>query len=123
MCLFAEISNLPQCHLRLATPKHAQVLVGYFRDHKHTQSQGLDDIGALTDAELGSITTELVVGKREELYWQKVPEKIRKQAVQKVVDVMQRNGASINGKNNITGTPDLDGNEEGEMKRKKRRKH
>ena len=113
----------PQCHLRLATPKDAQVLVSYFRDHKRTQSQGLDDIGAPTDTERGSITTELVVGKREELYWQKVPEKIRKQAVQKVLDLMQQDGAWINGRNDITGTPDVDGNEEGETKRRKRRKH
>lgn len=30
---------------------------------------------------------EIVQGKREELYWDKVPEKVRKQAVQKAVDV------------------------------------
>ena len=57
------------------------------------------------------------------LYWQKVPEKIRKQAVQKVLDVTQRDGASSSGKDDITDRPDLDWNEDGEMKRRKRRKH
>jgi hypothetical protein len=36
---------------------------------------------------------EIVQGKREELYWDKVPEKVRKQAVQKVVNTqVQMNG-------------------------------
>lgn len=32
---------------------------------------------------------ELVTGKREELYWQKVPEKVRRQAVQKALNTTQ----------------------------------
>jgi hypothetical protein len=31
---------------------------------------------------------ELVLGKREEVYWEKVPEKIRKQAVDKALKLM-----------------------------------
>jgi len=32
---------------------------------------------------------EIVQGKREELYWDKVPEKVRKQAVQRAVGAQQ----------------------------------
>lgn len=49
---------------------------------------GLDDIGAISDTE-NAIAMEFVQGKREEFYWDKVPEKVRKQAVQKAVDAQQ----------------------------------
>jgi ribosomal protein L4 len=32
---------------------------------------------------------EIVQGKREELYWEKVPEKVRRQAVQKAISQIQ----------------------------------
>lgn len=32
---------------------------------------------------------ELVTGKREQLYWEKVPEKVRRQAVQKALASVQ----------------------------------
>jgi hypothetical protein len=38
---------------------------------------------------------ETVQGKREELYWDKVPEKVRKQAVQKVVDIQSNANAEL----------------------------
>ena len=49
---------------------------------------------------LGELTlkhaqVELVVGKHKELYWQKVLEKIRKQAVQKVLDCASINGRTV----------------------------
>jgi hypothetical protein len=51
------------------------------------QSHGLDDTGTntnLDDADFKPITVEIVRGRREQLYWEKVPEKVRRQAVQKV---------------------------------------
>jgi hypothetical protein len=38
---------------------------------------------------------EIVQGKREELYWDKVPEKVRKQAVQKVVNIQSNANAEL----------------------------
>jgi hypothetical protein len=32
-----------------------------------------------------AITTEIIEGKKEEVYWEKVPEKVRRQAVDKAV--------------------------------------
>jgi hypothetical protein len=85
-----------QCFLRLSTPQHAQLLVDHFAKHLHHQSHGLDEAGTRSlDAKEGSITTELVLGKREELYWQKVPEKVRKQAVQKALDIIQRSATTV----------------------------
>lgn len=47
------------------------------------QSHGLDDAGTDLDADSKPITVEIVQGRREQLYWEKVPEKVRRQAVQK----------------------------------------
>ncbi|KAG6882223.1 hypothetical protein C0993_011466 [Termitomyces sp. T159_Od127] len=77
------------CHLRLATPKHAHVLVNHFRFNPTFHSAGLDDIGRPSESEPDGksppVVVELVTGKREQLYWEKVPEKIRRQAVQKAL--------------------------------------
>lgn len=53
-----------------------------------TQDRGLDDTGTPSNAK-NAITLEIVQGKREELYWEMVPEKVRRQAVQKIVDPQQ----------------------------------
>ena len=35
------------------------------------------------------LVIEIVQGKKEELYWEKVPEKVRRQAVQKAINELQ----------------------------------
>jgi ribosomal protein L4 len=57
---------------------------------------------------------ELVVGKREEFYWEKVPEKIRRQAVEKAISLMHPS-TMVNVANEDAG--------ESSDKKRKRRKH
>lgn len=78
-----------QCYLRLASPHHAHTLVNYFSSKQVVQSSGLDDIGSPPTGKQ-HLTMELVQGKKEELYWEKVPEKVRRQAVQKAVSMQQQ---------------------------------
>lgn len=40
---------------------------------------------------------ELVLGKREELYWEKVPEKVRREAVRRAVDLIQGTTVDVEG--------------------------
>jgi xRRM domain len=60
---------------------------------------------------------ELVVGKREEFYWEKVPEKIRRQAVEKAFSLMHPTSTFD------VGNGDADESCTGERRRRKRRKH
>jgi len=80
--------GMTSCHLRLATPVHTHILVDHFTSRRIIQSRGLDGTG--TDADEGgaaaALVVEMVLGKREEVYWEKVPEKVRRQAVQKAVE-------------------------------------
>jgi hypothetical protein len=76
------------------------------------QTSGLDDVG-VTPMDSNPIRVELVVGKREEFYWEKVPEKIRRQAVEKAITLMYTSSSTMNIKNNDT-------NENGERKKRKR---
>jgi hypothetical protein len=80
--------------------------VSYFTTHLTTQERGLDDKGTIVDNESGSkpITVELVQGKREELYWDKVPEKVRKQAVHKAVSTQ----SNTNMASEIGGAREID---------------
>jgi hypothetical protein len=71
-----------QCYVRLSSPTHASHLVSHFTSNPLVQSHALDDTGrpcppSSTDK---PITVELVLGKKEAVYWEKVPEKIRRQA-------------------------------------------
>jgi hypothetical protein len=72
--------------------------VDYFSSHYIIQSNGLDDLGSeVVSREVDSASTskpilpETVLGKREEIYWEKVPEKTRKQAVAKTLKVIYGN--------------------------------
>lgn len=73
-----------QCHLRLVSPQHSQFLVDHFRTRPTIQSAGLDDKGTVPPNSAGAtILLEIVPGKREELYWEKVPAKVRYEALRK----------------------------------------
>ncbi|KAI0072309.1 hypothetical protein K474DRAFT_1678742 [Panus rudis PR-1116 ss-1] len=71
----------------LATPLHTEQLVSYFQNHPTIQTNGLDATGA-PNGNSKPIVVERVEGTREGLYWGKVPEKVRKQAVQKAAAAM-----------------------------------
>ncbi|KAK7038257.1 RRM-3 domain-containing protein [Favolaschia claudopus] len=80
--------GMDSCHLRLATAANAKNLVEHFTNNLTVQATGLDDSGCQSNGKVGSskaVYMELVVGKREELYWEKVPDKICLQAVQKAL--------------------------------------
>lgn len=88
-------SLFPQCYIRFSTPASAEYFVDYFSSHYIIQSHGLDDLGSevvLQEVDSAStskpILPETVLGKREEIYWEKVPEKTRKQAVAKTLKVI-----------------------------------
>jgi hypothetical protein len=49
---------------------------------------GLDSNGS-ESSEVQPIMTEIVLGTREEVYWDKIPEKLRRQAVEKTLGAMQ----------------------------------
>lgn len=79
------MSTLPKCFLRVRSPKEASTLVEHFNTRLLTQLTGLDAEGIVPSTPAKPIVMELVEGKKEELYWEKVPEKSRRQAVQKVL--------------------------------------
>lgn len=81
--------------------------MGYFAENRVCQSQGLADSGTPPDAQHHAVSMELVIGKREELYWEKVPEKVRREAVRRAVDILQSGGVDANA----------------EDRKRKRRKH
>lgn len=83
-------------YLRLGSPYQAQVLVDHFASHLIAQDRGLDDSGNTFPANKSAsvITIEIVQGKREELYWDNVLEKVRRQAVQKAVGAQLQSNAN-----------------------------
>ena len=62
-----------------------EAVVAHFAERPMAQAQGLDDTGCPPTAERRAIVVETVTGEREELYWGKVPEKLRRQAVDKAM--------------------------------------
>jgi len=74
--------GLDICYLRLSTSESARGLVNQFAETQILQSDGLDAIGT-KGVKSNAISMELVQGRREELYWEKVPLKIRQQAIAK----------------------------------------
>ena len=75
-------SESHQCHVRLSSPDHAKLLVDYFTANRVVQVDGQDATGREGEAQ-GWIVAQVVTGRLEEMYWDKVPERIR-------VDVMRR---------------------------------
>ncbi|KAI5993638.1 hypothetical protein EDD15DRAFT_2388070 [Pisolithus albus] len=73
------------CYLRLASPHHTNVLTEHFTRHPTVQINGLDDSGRALGENEQMIKVELIEGKREALYWKNIPEKVRRQAVEKAL--------------------------------------
>jgi hypothetical protein len=71
---------------------HAQRLLSHFTQEPVRQLNGLDDAGELvTDGEI-PIMVERVEGKREEIYWEKVPERLRREGVKRLVGITEAEG-------------------------------
>ncbi|KAG1906833.1 uncharacterized protein F5891DRAFT_998933 [Suillus fuscotomentosus] len=105
--------GMDSCYLRLASPEHGRVLVDRFSSHPVVQSHGLDGIGKTPEASQKAIATEIIEGKKEEVYWEKVPEKVRRQAVEKAVK-------ALNGKQSSTSVHTAPEHSEESRPRKKR---
>ncbi|KAH9833803.1 uncharacterized protein C8Q71DRAFT_860076 [Rhodofomes roseus] len=77
--------GMDTCYLRLASARHTQLLTAFFAANSKAQNGGLDTTGVAPSpgTTLKAVTLEVVEGIREELYWNKVPEKVRRQAVEK----------------------------------------
>ena len=113
--------GMDTCYLRLSTPSLAQLLFDQFMSNAVVQTTGLDDAGSSISSSkekgVKPIVVEIVSGRREEMYWQKVPEKIRRGAVEKAVRLQREAGA---------GNKEEDGGERqsggGDNRPKKRRK-
>ncbi|SJL02608.1 uncharacterized protein ARMOST_05939 [Armillaria ostoyae] len=80
--------GMDSCYLRVATPEHARALTDYFTQAKMAQTDGLDSEGS-RDAETKAITMETMGGRREEIYWEKVPPKVRREAVDKALRLLE----------------------------------
>ena len=79
--------GVDSCYLRLSTPAHTDALVLHFTEQQLIQAYGLDDRGMAIGSSLTAkpIVLEKVLDKREEVYWERVPEKVRRQAVQNMI--------------------------------------
>ncbi|TFK69435.1 hypothetical protein BDN72DRAFT_857727 [Pluteus cervinus] len=80
--------GMDSCHIRFSTPGPARALVDHFTSNPMAQTAGIDEACIAPDSDGAhnvAMKLEVVTGRREELYWEKVPEKIRKQAVQKAI--------------------------------------
>ena len=76
-------SESHQCHVRLSSPTYASLLVDYLTTHCVVQSSGQDTTGREGEAR-GCITAQVVTGRLEELYWDKVPERMRMDAMRRM---------------------------------------
>ncbi|KAG1801952.1 uncharacterized protein BJ212DRAFT_1304942, partial [Suillus subaureus] len=80
--------GMDSCYLRLASPEHGRILVDHFSGQPVVQSHGLDDIGKTPGTSQKAISTEIIEGKKEEVLLGGVPEKVRRQAVEKVMKAL-----------------------------------
>ncbi|KAJ3798108.1 hypothetical protein GGU11DRAFT_682260, partial [Lentinula aff. detonsa] len=79
--------GMDTCHVRFSSPSQASALQSYFTSHHMVQNMALDDTGVHTEAQEAGIQVEVVKGKKEEIYWEKVPIKVRQEAVRKVLSL------------------------------------
>ncbi|KXN81845.1 hypothetical protein AN958_03614 [Leucoagaricus sp. SymC.cos] len=91
--------GMDTCYLRLTTPAYTATLMNYFDHgtHKIVQVSGMDETG--TDVSSGTssippqglkpIVVDRVIGRPEEFYWEKVPAKVKRAAVEKAVQLVK----------------------------------
>ena len=112
-----------QCHLRLAAPAHAHALASAFASQPRVQAHGLDASAAPEDTTRSAgaakpIHVEVVTGEREALYWERVPEKVRREAVRRAVALEGADG----GEPGPVGAEDAGHGGGGEKRARKRRR-
>jgi hypothetical protein len=103
----------------MATPSHARLLKDFFATRAISQAHGLDDAATtVTEPNEGTpLVMEIVQGRKEEVYWERVPESVRRQAVQQAIKRREReDGVEVG-----AGLMD-DEKEKGGKRRRKRRK-
>ncbi|ESK86518.1 hypothetical protein Moror_9838 [Moniliophthora roreri MCA 2997] len=118
--------GMHSCYLRLATPLHAHSIVEYLTKTGVNQTSGLDASGspATASASAPPITAELVLERKEEIYWEKVPLKVRSAAVQKYLEAMEatKSGSGTRSKGTTAEGEDGVGVDHGDGHGRKRRK-
>ncbi|KAF8437151.1 hypothetical protein L210DRAFT_3405998 [Boletus edulis BED1] len=96
--------GMDTCYLRFASPAHAMRLLAYFDARPKTQAHGLDATGRTPLKGDKPIAMEMVQGKKEEVYWEKVPEKVRRQAVDRVVQSQLASDSEVERCNETSGS-------------------
>ncbi|KAJ3824021.1 hypothetical protein EV361DRAFT_353297 [Lentinula raphanica] len=85
--------GMDTCYVRFSSPSHAPALQKHFLRHRIVQEMPLDDngvdltIGAEKAGASKHIEVEVIQGKKEEIYWEKVPMKVRQEAVRKALSI------------------------------------
>ncbi|KAJ4476649.1 hypothetical protein J3R30DRAFT_316025 [Lentinula aciculospora] len=84
--------GMDTCYLRFSSPFQANAIQLYFANHRIVQRTALDDrvethLEAERSQQVGHIKVEVVQGRREEIYWEKVPMKVKQEAVRKALSV------------------------------------
>ncbi|KAJ3562827.1 hypothetical protein NP233_g9333 [Leucocoprinus birnbaumii] len=123
--------GMDTCYLRLATPAYTTALVEHFdhRTRKIVQVTGMDEAGIDVSSEPSSfagrkpIVVERVIGRPEEIYWEKVPVKVKKGAVEKAIQLTRMGdqgevGGPSNGRKHSLGVDT--GREESSRKKKRK---
>jgi hypothetical protein len=115
-CMYVPEVCSKQCHLRLTTSARTTALHTYFKTNSITQSFGLDDVGVPSSSGDG-ITMEIISAKKEQLYWEKVPEKVRQQAVQRAIQNQSDSSVGMQG-----GIHDSECDQDGDRRKRKRKR-
>ncbi|KAF9443826.1 hypothetical protein P691DRAFT_737329 [Macrolepiota fuliginosa MF-IS2] len=122
--------GMDTCYIRLATSTHTTALMEYFSHSKRrvVQTSGMDEVGAdaspkpTAHRDLEPIAIMRVTGRPEEIYWEKVPLKVRRGAVGKAIELMALGGPGDHSREKRTqDTGDSQGNSDS-ARQKKRRK-
>ncbi|KAJ3532946.1 hypothetical protein NMY22_g7542 [Coprinellus aureogranulatus] len=122
--------GMDTCYLRLSTPSSAQALSSHLTSNPIIQISGLDDTGSPSSTSMSDlaknaskpIAVEVVLGTREQMYWEKVPEKVRRSAVEKAVQLKSGNGPGERNKKAGDGGGQEDVGTDGKRPRKRRKR-
>jgi xRRM domain-containing protein len=103
-----------QCHIRVSHPTQSQAIVSYLAQTTLVQSDGNDATirsqSIYTEDETRPLVAELVQGRAESIYWEKVPEKIRRVAITKSNrhnrSVVADNNGNLGGLSAVEDAPD-----------------
>ncbi|KAJ8519087.1 hypothetical protein ONZ45_g3908 [Pleurotus djamor] len=114
--------GMDSCYLRLSSPHHTSFLATYFAAHDLTQQDGLDAAGTPANGSK-AVQVEQIEGKREAVYWEKVPEKVRRGAVERAIKMVTEVGLGITqGAGDDNGKPAAKKETRSEANTKKRKR-